>query len=159
MPHPLPPPRHDMADGHDFVKYEALGNDYLVIAPVAGQVAPTPENIRLICDRHYGPGADGVLYGPLPEEHGFGLRTFNSDGTECEKSGNGLRIFGRYLRDHGWTGSRSSPSAPWPGRSPCSWWTRPPARTHRTPPALAVATPGTGHPSASPWGRRPWTAS
>lgn len=104
MPHPLPPPRHDMADGHDFVKYEALGNDYLVIAPAAGQVAPTPDNIRLICDRHYGPGADGVLYGPLPEKHGFGLRTFNSDGTECEKSGNGLRIFGRYLRDHGWTG-------------------------------------------------------
>ncbi|MER0481241.1 diaminopimelate epimerase [Streptomyces sp. Edi2] len=104
MPPPLPPPRRDMADGHDFVKYEALGNDYLVIAPAAGQVAPTPENIRLICDRHYGPGADGVLYGPLPEEHGFGLRTFNSDGTECEQSGNGLRIFGRYLHDHGWTG-------------------------------------------------------
>ncbi|MFF8786664.1 diaminopimelate epimerase [Streptomyces sp. NPDC015125] len=104
MPDPLPLPRHVVADGHDFVKYEALGNDYLVIAPAAGQVAPTPENIRLICDRHYGPGADGILYGPLPEEHGFGLRTFNSDGTECEKSGNGLRIFGRYLHDHGWTG-------------------------------------------------------
>jgi diaminopimelate epimerase len=103
MAEPLPHPLGAVPDGHDFVKYEALGNDYLVIAPAAGQVAPTPENIRLICDRHYGPGADGILYGPLPAEHGFGLRTFNSDGTECEKSGNGLRIFGRYLSDHGWT--------------------------------------------------------
>ncbi|MFF7725822.1 diaminopimelate epimerase [Streptomyces sp. NPDC008001] len=99
----LPHPRGAVHDGHDFVKYEALGNDYLVITPAAGQVEPTPENVRLICDRHYGPGADGILYGPLPADGGFGLRTFNSDGTECEKSGNGLRIFGRHLYDHGWT--------------------------------------------------------
>ncbi|WP_063726076.1 diaminopimelate epimerase [Streptomyces monomycini] len=101
MASPLPH-REAVPDGHDFVKYEALGNDYLVITPAAAQAVSTPENIRLICDRHHGPGADGILYGPLPAQHGFGLRTFNSDGSECEKSGNGLRIFGRYLSDYGW---------------------------------------------------------
>ncbi|MCX4542446.1 diaminopimelate epimerase [Streptomyces sp. NBC_01565] len=88
---------------YDFAKYEALGNDYIVIDPRHTTFDPTPENVRLVCDRHHGLGGDGVLYGPLPAADGFRLRTFNADGTECEKSGNGLRIFARYLRDSGHT--------------------------------------------------------
>jgi diaminopimelate epimerase len=88
----------------DFVKYHALGNDYCVIDPRATEFYPSPENIRLVCDRHFGLGCDGVLLGPLqhpaPSGHWY-LRIFNPDGTECEKSGNGLRVFARYLLESG----------------------------------------------------------
>lgn len=85
-----------------FAKYHALGNDYLVLDPKDyGQPAAlTPERIRTICDRHYGIGSDGILFGPLPSARAsFSLRIFNPDGSEAEKSGNGLRIFCRYLWD------------------------------------------------------------
>ena len=72
---------------------------------------PDAEAIRRICDRHHGVGADGVLWGPTsppaPLLRGegpgvrFALRLFNPDGSEFEKSGNGLRIFARYLWDRG----------------------------------------------------------
>ncbi|MGE7386064.1 diaminopimelate epimerase [Streptomyces sp. NPDC004126] len=91
----------DTAPAVDFAKYQALGNDYIVIDPRYTAFDPTPENVRLACDRHFGLGADGLLYGPLPADDGFRLRIFNPDGTECEKSGNGLRIFARYLRESG----------------------------------------------------------
>lgn len=84
----------------DFVKYQALGNDYLILDPAVLTVHPTAENIRLLCDRHYGVGADGVLIGPLGPVHQdepIEARLYNSDGTVCEKSGNGIRIFGLYL--------------------------------------------------------------
>ena len=83
-----------------FVKYHGLGNDYLVIEPQELPASLSPEFISYICDRHYGAGSDGILYGPLPAEGAdFGLRIFNPDGSEAEKSGNGLRIFSRYLWD------------------------------------------------------------
>ena len=86
----------------EFRKYHGLGNDYLVIEPGAvGRELETDE-IRRICDRNYGVGADGILWGPLPAAAGgFGLRIFNPDGSEAEKSGNGLRIFARALHDRG----------------------------------------------------------
>lgn len=85
-----------------FRKYHALGNDYLVLDPAdfPGWDAPDPGRIRAVCHRHLGLGADGVLWGPLrPARADFGLRIFNPDGSEAEKSGNGLRIFARYLFD------------------------------------------------------------
>lgn len=83
-------------------KYQALGNDYLVAEPVDGAVTLSPSQIRLLCDRHYGLGSDGLLVGPLAAPGAdFGLRLFNPDGGEFEKSGNGLRIFARYLWDRG----------------------------------------------------------
>jgi diaminopimelate epimerase len=74
-------------------KYQALGNDMLVIDPAQFDLALTPARARLLCDRHFGVGADGICYGPLPDEPGpNAMRFLNPDGSEAEKSGNGLRI-------------------------------------------------------------------
>jgi diaminopimelate epimerase len=83
-----------------FFKYHALGNDYLVMDPKDWPKGFTTEEIQLICHRNFGIGSDGILYGPLPTAKAqFGLRIYNPDGSEAEKSGNGLRIFSRYLWD------------------------------------------------------------
>ena len=83
-----------------FFKYHALGNDYLVIDPQDWPSPPTPLQIKVICHRNFGVGSDGILLGPLPSDQArFALRIFNPDGSEAEKSGNGLRIFSRYLWD------------------------------------------------------------
>jgi diaminopimelate epimerase len=83
-----------------FAKYHALGNDYLVIDPKDLPAPLTAAQIKTICHRNFGVGSDGILLGPLPSKQArFGLRIFNPDGSEAEKSGNGLRIFSRYLWD------------------------------------------------------------
>lgn len=83
-----------------FAKYHALGNDYLVLAPPRTDLVPA--TVARWCSRHLGMGSDGVLVGPTSEAGGvFGLRIFNPDGSEAELSGNGLRIFARYLLDLG----------------------------------------------------------
>lgn len=74
-----------------------LGNDYLVIDPKELGFKLTPKAIRAICDRHWGLGSDGILTLVPSKKADFGLRIFNPDGSEAEKSGNGLRIFARYL--------------------------------------------------------------
>ena len=85
-----------------FSKYHALGNDYIVLKPEDVSEVLTSALIQLICHRNYGIGSDGILFGPFKEaEFDFGLRIYNPDGSEAEKSGNGLRIFTRYLRDIG----------------------------------------------------------
>lgn len=85
-----------------FSKYHALGNDYIVLPPDELGEEMTGDLIRLICHRNYGVGSDGILYGPLDDPQcDFGLRIYNPDGSEAEKSGNGLRIFARYLYDRG----------------------------------------------------------
>lgn len=84
-----------------FHKYHALGNDYLVLDPQDGAL-PDPKGIELICHRNFGLGSDGILYGPLKTEAAdFALQIWNPDGSEAEKSGNGLRIFVKYLYDQG----------------------------------------------------------
>jgi diaminopimelate epimerase len=88
----------------DFYKYHGLGNDYIVIDPAEFPFDPTPAAVRAVCDRHYGAGSDGILLGPLaglsdPDQ--LALRIFNPDGSEAEKSGNGLRIFSWFLYEHG----------------------------------------------------------
>ncbi len=83
-----------------YYKYHGLGNDYLVMDPVDIDQELNESQIIRICHRNYGVGSDGILLGPLPSEKAeFGLRIFNPDGSEAEKSGNGLRIFSRYLWD------------------------------------------------------------
>lgn len=82
-----------------FEKYHGLANDYLVVDDRAGH-GLEPHAVRRICDRTRGVGADGILLrGPDPEPGCFALRILNPDGSEAEKSGNGLRIFARYLYD------------------------------------------------------------
>ena len=96
----------------EFRKYHALGNDYVVLSGTDLGDPPDPGLVRRICDRHRGIGADGVLLDSSPPDGGepsgagagrrrAALRIFNPDGSEAEKSGNGLRIFARYLRDRG----------------------------------------------------------
>ena len=86
-----------------FSKYHALGNDYLVINPNHHAEPLSVKEIIRICHRNFGIGSDGILWGPLPAVGGapFSLRIFNPDGSEAQKSGNGLRIFCRYLFDCG----------------------------------------------------------
>ncbi|MGD0339960.1 MAG: diaminopimelate epimerase [Bacteroidota bacterium] len=85
-----------------FHKYHGLGNDYIVIDPHEASINLKNEIIRLICDRNYGVGSDGILYGPENKDGNlFSVRIFNPDGSEAEKSGNGIRIFSRYLWDIG----------------------------------------------------------
>jgi diaminopimelate epimerase len=83
-----------------FTKYHALGNDYIVIDPKNLPSPLTTAQVKTICHRNLGIGSDGILLGPLPSKKAkFALRIFNPDGSEAEKSGNGLRIFSRYLWD------------------------------------------------------------
>lgn len=103
-------------------KYQGLGNDYFVLRPeeIGGEL--TEELTRQICHRHYGAGSDGILLGPYgPDTVEFAeiaakvggeaagcryaLRILNPDGSEAEKSGNGLRIFAQWLHDHGLIGA------------------------------------------------------
>jgi diaminopimelate epimerase len=86
-----------------FWKAHGLGNDYLVLEdPLAPTLPLTASLVIALCDRHRGVGSDGILE-PAPPELGadFGVRIWNPDGSTAEKSGNGLRIFARWLRDTG----------------------------------------------------------
>ncbi len=83
-----------------FTKYHALGNDYIVINPADLPLPLTTDQVKRICHRNFGVGSDGILLGPLPSETArCALKIFNPDGSLAEKSGNGLRIFSRYLWD------------------------------------------------------------
>jgi diaminopimelate epimerase len=88
-----------------FEKWQALGNDYLIVERDNLPAPLTPEWVRELCDPHFGPGADGVLELSPPDAPGFvaRLRIFNPDGSEAELSGNGAREAILYLRHRGWT--------------------------------------------------------
>ncbi|CAB4903893.1 unannotated protein [freshwater metagenome] len=88
-----------------FEKWQALGNDYLVVERDALPVPLTAARARVLCDPHLGPGADGVLELSPPTEPGTvaALRIMNPDGSEAELSGNGAREAIMYLRRRGWT--------------------------------------------------------
>ncbi len=80
-----------------FYKGHGLGNDYIVMDPAELEFELTPDNIRYICDRNRGIGGDGILTLEPGNGADYGLRILNPDGSEAEKSGNGLRIFARFL--------------------------------------------------------------
>ncbi|MFO0701703.1 MAG: diaminopimelate epimerase [Nitrospira sp.] len=86
-----------------FFRGHGLGNDYLVMDPKELTFKLMPKNIKSICDRNWGLGSDGILALVPSKKADFGLRIFNPDGSEAEKSGNGLRIFARYLHATGRT--------------------------------------------------------
>ena len=84
-----------------FYKGHGLGNDYVALEMEALPFDLTPPAVRLLCDRNTGVGSDGILAAVPAEAADFGLRIFNPDGTEAEKSGNGIRIYAAYLLDRG----------------------------------------------------------
>jgi len=88
-----------------FEKWQALGNDYVIVEAANLPFELTPGRVRRLCDRHLGVGSDGVLLLSEPDEPGFvaRLRIFNPDGSEAELSGNGAREAILYLRRAGWT--------------------------------------------------------
>ena len=90
----------------DFHKYHALGNDYIVIDPNRNEISLTEANIQRICHRNFGIGSDGILYGPLFDGGEISLKILNPDGSEAEKSGNGIRIFSKYLFDEAYVEGR-----------------------------------------------------
>jgi diaminopimelate epimerase len=90
----------------NFSKYHALGNDYIVIHPKDLPAPLTTEQVKTICHRNFGVGSDGILLGPLPSTTAkCALKIYNPDGSIAEKSGNGLRIFSRFLWDTKFVGN------------------------------------------------------
>lgn len=85
-----------------FEKYNGLGNDYLVYDSNKNNEKLDPETVKLICDRHFGLGSDGILVGPHTEGNKISVEIWNPDGSIAEKSGNGVRIFSKYLKDAGY---------------------------------------------------------
>ncbi|MGM0621876.1 MAG: diaminopimelate epimerase, partial [Bacteroidota bacterium] len=83
-----------------FMKSHGLGNDYIVLNQSEIEFVLTEKAIQRICDVHYGLGSDGILLKVPSLKANFGVRILNPDGSEAEKSGNGLRIFAKYLYDY-----------------------------------------------------------
>ena len=92
-----------------FEKWQALGNDYVIVEERELPFELTPERIRRLCAPHTGIGSDGVLLIRETEERGFvaEIRIYNPDGSEAELSGNGVRQAVMYLRRTGWTDTDS----------------------------------------------------
>jgi len=92
----------------DFVKMHGIGNDFIVVdhlRPGAPSVDAVQAAATFLCDRHFGVGADGILSVLPPDapDTDFAYRMFNPDGTEAEMCGNGIRCFGKWVRDAGHT--------------------------------------------------------
>ncbi|TML75580.1 MAG: diaminopimelate epimerase [Actinobacteria bacterium] len=90
-----------------FEKWQALGNDYVIVERADLPFELTPERVRRLCAPHTGIGSDGILLLSEPDERGYAarLRIFNPDGSEAELSGNGARQAILYLRRNGWVDS------------------------------------------------------
>ena len=92
---------------NNFVKSHGLGNDYIVMDLKKINFKLDKKRIKEICHRNYGIGADGILLLVNSKKADFGLKIYNPDGTEAEKSGNGLRIFSKFLYDYKYTKKRN----------------------------------------------------
>lgn len=92
----------------DFSKYEGLGNDFILIDD-RDKESPslTPEASEKLCHRNFGVGADGVIFAlkPPSDDFDFKMRIYNSDGSEPEMCGNGIRCFAQFLKDLGADGT------------------------------------------------------
>lgn len=83
-------------------RYHGLGNDYLVYDPNKNELKLNKANVEMLCNRNMGLGSDGILEGPFIGEKHMSVRIWNPDGSVAEKSGNGVRIFVKYLKDAGY---------------------------------------------------------
>jgi diaminopimelate epimerase len=88
-----------------FAKMHGLGNDYIYIDGTAEDLAcyDLAELSRLLSDRHFGVGSDGIILILPSVQADFRMRIFNSDGSEAEMCGNGVRCFAKYVFEHGLT--------------------------------------------------------
>ncbi|MBO9204644.1 MULTISPECIES: diaminopimelate epimerase [Niastella] len=84
-----------------FVKIHGLGNEYIVLDSRHISFTIDDKAIKRICNVNFGIGSDGILLLVASDKADIGLRIYNPDGSEAEKSGNGLRIFCKYVFDHG----------------------------------------------------------
>jgi len=84
-----------------FVKMHGLGNEYIVLDIANIDFKLTEQAIKRLCNIHFGIGSDGIVLNVPSSKADFGFRVYNPDGSEAEKSGNGLRIFCKYLYDNG----------------------------------------------------------
>lgn len=84
-----------------FVKTHGLGNEYIVLDEEKISFKLTQKAIKRICNVNFGIGSDGILLKVQSNKADLGLKIFNPDGSEAEKSGNGLRIFCKYIYDYG----------------------------------------------------------
>ena len=88
-------------------KYHGLGNDYLIYDPNRNACELQERQVEALCRRNLGVGADGILYGPFFDGDKMWVRIFNPDGSEAEKSGNGIRIFSKDLKGMGYVTEES----------------------------------------------------
>lgn len=84
-----------------FWKYQGLGNDFILVDGSQGDLGIDPEWCRRVCDRHFGIGADGVLYVMPGKDSDTTMRIINADGSEAEMCGNGIRCVAKHVHDHG----------------------------------------------------------
>jgi diaminopimelate epimerase len=97
---------HDVFQGKilmHFTKMQAIGNDFIII-DLFRETLPDPETAAVkMCDRHFGIGADGLIIVGPSEKYDFSMRVINSDGSEAEMCGNGIRCLARYVVEQGYT--------------------------------------------------------
>jgi diaminopimelate epimerase len=90
----------------EFFKYQSLGNDYILFEALDQPLTLSPEDIRQLCDRHVGVGADGIIIIERGKLSPHRMTNFNPDGSEAEVSGNGLRCVAKHLYEQGLNGER-----------------------------------------------------
>lgn len=95
-----------MMEKNSFVKMHGLGNEYIVMESTNKDFKLTRQAIIRLCNIHFGIGSDGIIMLVPSAKADFGFRVYNPDGSEAEKSGNGLRILCKYLYDYGYATTR-----------------------------------------------------
>jgi diaminopimelate epimerase len=93
-----------MSRSLEFTKMHGAGNDFVVLDGVNGELPPIEPLARLLCDRHFGIGADQLLVVRPSRAADFRMEIYNADGSQVEMCANGIRAFYKYVRDRGLTG-------------------------------------------------------
>jgi diaminopimelate epimerase len=84
----------------NFTKSQGLGNDFIVIEDLDGRLDIPSSLVQALCDRHFGIGADGLITVNRSETADYFMNYRNSDGSQAEMCGNGIRVFAKYIHDH-----------------------------------------------------------